>query len=147
MQNNTSDLNDLEKPGHRNRRSGFDVSPRESYKVNLPGMVKPRANYSSATISRNKVPKRQTCDGIRNRAVSNERDQHYKIFLESAQRALEDMRKKQKASSLIRMGEDEGNYRNQEPEFGSVNMGQQHLQSNGEWNSNLETEFSHPFIN
>jgi hypothetical protein len=121
MQNNTTDLNELERPGHRVRRSGFDVSPKESYKLSLPGMAMPRSTFSSATISRNKNNKRQTCDGIRNRAVSNERDQHYKIFLESAQRALEDMRKKQKASSLMRSGDDEGNYRYQEPDFVSVN--------------------------
>lgn len=96
MQNNTTDMNDLERPGHRVRRSGFDVTPSEPNNLSLPGMGKPSNTFSQGAISRNKNTKRQTCDGVRNRGVSNDRDQHYKIFLESAQRALEDMRKKQK---------------------------------------------------
>jgi hypothetical protein len=72
--------------------------------------MKPSVRTASSTqqISRNNQQKKSV-DGVRglkNASFNSEKDQYYKFYLDSAQRAIEMMRKQHKAASLVRMNND-----------------------------------------
>lgn len=118
MQNNIADVN--EQKSNKSSNSKFGTAKNNgSQEFFLPGMKEPKAvkDYKKNVRGLN-----QGGMGSQNKDLSNsmnvqEKEQYYRFYLDSAQKAIEMMRKQHKSASLMRLTQEQNVGQNQMGSF------------------------------